>query len=73
LNFCLFFIFSCRQAYIGSTALSLGVNDTGEKLSALSLTPVKSFLALLLTPVVNFSFIGYFLPVSMETGKNFMV
>jgi hypothetical protein len=39
-----------------------------KNLSAVSLTPVNSFLTV--TPVINFRLFGYFRPVSTTPGKN---
>jgi hypothetical protein len=41
-------------------------------LSAVSLTPVNSFLAVSLTPAINVRLFGYFLPVSTTPGSNFI-
>ncbi len=60
IEFCLFFIFRCKQANIGRTVLLPVLLTPAKNLSAVSLTPANSFSAESLTPVINFSHFGYF-------------
>jgi hypothetical protein len=58
-EFLLIFIFRHRQANIGRTVLSPVSTALVKNLSAVSLTPANSFLAVSLTLPINFRLFGY--------------